>query len=285
MGSWIVDIILKCILGIFSDILAGIVDVFTEILNNIFIVAQRIVQGDFVQNVTNYSLKLALSILTFLAISQIIKLYIFYEGGNAEEDMTGFFVRLGKSAILVSFSTVICSLFITFSNKVANDVLQILSGKIEIAPILSKEISMVTNLVFGKAFVSLLLILVAILCLGIISVQAALRGVNLAILQMTAPVFATNYITTDKGLWNKWVQNMMSVSLTYVFQIGLTNIGMKFLMSGITTDIVNSVIGIAWLIVTIQSPKLLKEFAYSTGVSTGMGKISSTVMSVARFIK
>lgn len=285
MGSWIVDIILKCILGIFSDILAGIVDVFTEILNNIFIVAQRIVQGDFVQNVTNYSLKLALSILTFLAISQIIKLYIFYEGGSAEEDMTGFFVRLGKSAILVSFSTVICSLFITFSNKLASDVLEILSGKIEIAPILSKEISMVTNLVFGKAFVSLLLILVAILCLGIISVQAALRGVNLAILQMTAPVFATNYITTDKGLWNKWVQNMMSVSLTYVFQVGLTNIGMKFLMSGITTDIVNSVIGIAWLIVTIQSPKLLKEFAYSTGVSTGMGKISSTVMSVARFIK
>lgn len=284
MGSWIVDIILSAILKVITEFISGIIDKFSKLLNDVFVIAEEVVQGDFVSKLTNYSFKLAISILIFLAISQIIKLYILPEGEDPESDMSGFFIRLGKSAILISFSTVICTMFINFSKFVAKDVISLLSGKIDVASQLQSGVKSVEGVAFGSALATLLILMSIIICLIIICVQAGLRGVNLAILQITAPLFMANYITTDKGLYNKWIQNMFSVSLTYVFQITLTNIGLKFFVNGFE-NMISVFIGISWLIVTIQSPKLLKEFAYSTGVGSGVSRASSSAMHLIRYLK
>lgn len=284
MGDWIQQIIFNMITEALTQFVSGIVDKFSSVLNNVFIIAQKVVQGDFVTKITDYTFKLAISILIFMAISQIIKLYILPEGEDPESDMTGFFIRLGKSAILISFSTVICSIFIDFTNKLANDLLKILSGKIEIAAMLKNQIKTLDGVTFGSAMVVLIMIITLIIMLFIICIQAGLRGVNLAILQMTAPIFMANYITTDKAIYNKWVQNMFSVSLTYIAQIGFTTIGLKFFAKGFD-NIANVFIGFCWLIVTIQSPKLLKEITYSTGVGSGISRVGSSAMEMIRILK
>ena len=64
---------------------------------------------------------------------------------------------------------------------------------------------------------------------------------------------------------------------------------MKYLAYGTVGNLINSLIGIAWLIVCIQSPKFLKELAYSTGVGEGISRgassVSQVAMSISRFIK
>lgn len=286
IGKLILQIILNAILSLLTDLVAGIVDFFSKLLDNVFIVAEKMITGDFVGKVTNYCLKLGIALLVLISISQIIKSYILYEDGEGENDISGFLIRLGKTAILMTFSTAICNIIITVSQLVGKDMLSVLSGKIATTDILSKELSLLTGVPFGKGVITLFFLLVVIVCLIIISVQAGLRGVNLAVLQMTAPLFAVNYVTTDKGLWKKWVQNILSVAFTYVVQISLTNIAMKYIGMGITNDIINTLLGLCWLIVTIQSPRLLKEFAYSSGVGNGVSRSSSQVMmAVSRFIK
>ena len=99
---WILEIIQKAFLGFITDWISGVIDSFTSFLDNVFIVSSQVVKGDFVTRVTSYSLKLGVAILVFLAISQIIKLYILNDSGEPEEDFLGFFIRLGKSAILMS---------------------------------------------------------------------------------------------------------------------------------------------------------------------------------------
>ena len=286
---WILEIIQKAFLGFITDWISGVIDSFTSFLDNVFIVSSQVVKGDFATRVTSYSLKLGMAILVFLAISQIIKLYILNESGEPEEDFLGFFIRLGKSAILMSFSTIICSMIINFSEFVANDVKSILGGTISTSAVMKKDLLEIATMGFGTALTSIIVLLVVIISLFIIGIQAGIRGVNLAVLQMTAPVFACNYVTTDKGLWKKWLQNMMSVSLTYVMQIALLNIALKYLAYGIVGNLINSLIGIAWLIVCIQSPKFLKELAYSTGVGEGISRgassVSQVAMSISRFIK
>ena len=282
---WILEIIQKAFLGFITDWISGVIDSFTSFLDNVFIVSSQVVKGDFVIRVTSYSLKLGVAILVFLAI----KLYILNESGEPEEDFLGFFIRLGKSAILMSFSTVICSMIINFSEFVANDVKSILGGTISTSAVMKKDLVQIATMGFGTALTSIIVLLVVIISLFIIGIQAGIRVVNLAVLQMTAPVFACNYVTTDKGLWKKWLQNMMSVSLTYVMQIALLNIALKYLAYGIVGNLINSLIGIAWLIVCIQSPKFLKELAYSTGVGEGISRgaspVSQVAMSISRFIK
>lgn len=285
--AWVIDLILKSILKALTEFLSGVVDTLSEILDNIFKISQMIVQGDFVSTITNYCFKLGLALLTFFAIAQIIKLYILPDSGDPEDDMNGFFIRVGKSAILLCFSTVICSMIVQFTNFISDDVLSAISGNVQgsaISALFKNEITSLVDSTLGGAIGIILIILASIICLLIISIQAGIRGVNLAILQMTAPIFAVNYITTDKGLWNKWLQNMMSVSLTYTFQVVLTNIALKFFALGFQSTIY-PLIGICWLIVTIQSPKVLKEFAYSTGVGQGASKMSSMAYHAVRLLK
>lgn len=282
---WISDVIQKAFLGFLTDFLSGVVDSFTSFLDNIFIVSSQVVKGDFVTRVSSYSLKLGIAILTFLALSQIIKLYILNESGEPEDDIFGFFIRLGKSAILMSFSTIICSMINNFAQFVANDVKSILGGTISTSALFKKDLSTILTLGFGEALTATIVLIVMLVAMFIIGIQAGIRGVNLAVLQMTAPIFATNYITTDKGLWKKWLQNMMSVSLTYVMQIALLNIALKYISYGIVSNLINALIGIAWLIVCIQSPKFLKELAYSTGVGSGVSRGASSVVQVATSLK
>lgn len=286
---WIIEIIQEAFLKFIVNIVMGMVDTFTNLLDNIFVVSNQVVNGGFVSSITNYSLKLAIAILILLSIMQIIKLYILNESGEPENDIHGFFIRVGTSVVLMSFAPTISRMIVEFSNFVADDVLGVLGGNISTSTLLKKDLSSLLTIGFGEAISLVLVIITVIVSLFIISIQAGIRGVNLAVLQMTAPLFACNYVTTDKGLWKKWLQNMMSVSLTYVMQIALVNIALKFLAAGITSNIINTLIGVAWLIVCIQTPNFLKELSYSTGVSSGVSKAVSSaphlMSTVSRFIR
>lgn len=282
---WILNIIQEAFLGFITDWLSGLVDSFTSFLDNIFIVSSQVVKGEFVSRISSYSLKLGIAILIMLALSQILKLYILNESGEPEDDMLGFFIRLGKSAVLMSFSTMICTIIITFAEFVASDVKGILGGTISTSALFKKDLLQIATMGFGQGLTCVIVLVIVLVSLFIIGIQAGIRGVNLAVLQMTAPLFATNYITTDKGLWKKWLQNMMSVSITYVMQIALLNIALKYLAYGMVSNLINSLIGIAWLIVCIQSPKFLKELAYSTGVGEGVSRGTSSVVQVATTLK
>ncbi|GEM_PF-2965081 len=287
MAKFIGKLVMGLIIEIFGEFIMGLIDKFTAMLNNVFVLTAEVVKSDFVSKITNYSLKLGMALLIFMAVSQVLKLYVLPEGDDPENDFGGFFVRLGKSAILITFSTTIVNWGIKFSDYLASDLLSIVSGNIKIASKLNNVVTELitdTTLGFGSVLLMLLILLIVIICLLIVCVQAGLRGVNLAILQMFAPLFAVNYITTDKGLWNKWKQNLFSVSLTYVLQIVLVNISLKFIVNGFS-NITSMLIGICWLIVCIQSPKLLKEFSYSSGVGSGISRSTSTVLQGIRFLK
>lgn len=286
---WIKEVIKKASVDILIEFFNGVIDGLSELVNNIFILASKTVEGSVVSTVSNYSLKLAISILVFLAISQVIRLYVLNESGEPEEDFLGFFIRLGKTIILVSFSTIICKIIIDLSTYIANDLRNAVGGTISMSSVLEKDLVSVASMGFGEALLILLIILIILIFLIIVCIQSGIRGVNLAVLQMTAPLFAVNYITTDKGLWKKWLQNLISVAVTYGVQITLMNIALKYLAYGITSNLINGLIGICWLIVCMQSPKFLKELAYSTGVGSGLSRgvssASQVVMSFSRFIK
>lgn len=286
---WINEVIKDSIIDILVDFFNGVIDGLSELINNIFILASKTVEGSVVSNVSSYSLKLGISILVFLAISQVIRLYILNESGEPEEDFLGFFIRLGKTIILVSFSTTICKIIIDLSTYIANDLRNTVGGTISMTSGIEKDLVSVASMGFGEALLTLLFVLIILIFLIVVCIQAGIRGVNLAVLQMTAPLFAVNYITTDKGLWKKWLQNLISVSVTYGVQITLMNIALKYLAYGITSNLINGLIGICWLIVCVQSPKFLKELAYSTGVGSGLSRgvssASQVVMSFSKFMR
>ena len=282
---WIIEIMEKIVSNIVSSIVEGIVDTVSGILDDVFKVAEKVIEGNFVTNIANYSYKLGIALLIFLAVAQIIKLYILNESGDPESDFIGFFIRLGKTAIIMSFSTIIVDLVVDLSNKIGSDILGLITKGGAVSGIFRNNLSSLLSKPFGQTISLLLFMIVIIIAMLIVSIQAGIRGVELAVMKMTAPLFMTNYITTDKGLFKKWVQNLLAISLTYVSQLLFLNIALIFIGKGIA-DIINCFIGICWLIVCIKSPKALKEIAYSSGVGSGFTNgaraIGSTVMRVVK---
>ena len=65
---WIIEVMEKIVNGILEKIVSGIVDKVSSIIDDVFKVAEQVVQGDFVTRVADYSYKLGMAILIFLAI-------------------------------------------------------------------------------------------------------------------------------------------------------------------------------------------------------------------------
>lgn len=283
---WIVETLQKAIVQLIVDWIVGVIDKFTSFLNNVFILSSKIVESDYVSNISAYTYKLGIAFLVFSALAQIIKLYILNESGTPEDDFVGFFIRLGKTAILMSCSTALCTMIVKLGDYIANDLLKVVQNNSEVANVLKEQTTTLTTLPFGTAMTLVILMIIVVGSLLIISIQAGKRGVELAVAQMVAPLMLCNVITTDKALYKKWLQNIGSLSATYGVQIVLLNIGMKYItIGGVTTDITNLFIGLCWLFACIGMPKALKEFAYSSGVGASLSKGASTTMSMIRTFK
>ncbi|MFQ9249251.1 MAG: conjugal transfer protein TrbL family protein [Clostridium paraputrificum] len=282
---WLLSKLQEMLLNSIADFINGWISTFSKYIDNTFALASEVVKGDVITKLTSYTLKLALSVLIFITIAQVIRLYVLNEDGDPDDNIVAFFIRLGKSVILMTFSTYICTAIVTFSDFVANDVRKVLSGSVKVSDKFIADINVIITYGFGKALTFLFLLVLTIVALMIITVQAGIRGVNLAVLQVVAPLTATNYVTTDKGLWKKWVQKMVSVSFTYVFQMTFLNIGMSFIGNGIVGGFTNVLIGLCWLIACIKVPSFLDEFAYATGVGSGMSKSVNIMQTVAMLAK
>ena len=281
--GWINKKILEVIIKVISDFLYGVIDKFSSLLNDVFSASKDIVNGTYVKSLTSFSLTFAISILVLLAIAQLIKLYILPDSGEPEENISGYFIRLGKTVILVTFSSEVCTIIVNLSDYIASDVLKIV-GKSKISNALKGGINSLDGIAFKTAIAALGLIAIALIAIIIIIYQATKRAVEMVVLQIVAPIFAVNYLTTDKGLWNKWLQTMLSVALTYVFQVALVNIGLKFIVNGID-DALYMVVGLAWLGLAITSPKILKEFAYSSSIGNTAKSIGSIAIHNTHFKK
>lgn len=205
------------------------------------------------------------------------------DSGEPEENISGYFIRLGKTVILVTFSSEVCTIIVNLSDYIASDVLKIVE-KSKISNVLKGGINSLDGIAFKTAIAALGLIAIALIAIIIIIYQATKRAVKMVVLQIVAPIFAVNYLTSDKGLWNKWLQTMLSVALIYVFQVALVNIGLKFIVNGID-DALYMVVGLAWLGLTITSPKILKEFAYSSSIGNTAKSIGSIAIHNTHFKK
>lgn len=267
-------------LGAFTNILKtfllNVIEAFSSFINDMFSMSSSIIDGEYATKLTSYCFKLGLAMLVISGLMQIIKLYLLPDSGEVEDNPGGYFIRFTKATIIMCCSTQICAIVNNISSKLANDFLIIVSKSdtSSLSQSLIDEIGSIS--IDSPALGTIAIFMIIVISFLVILFQIGIRAINLVILQIVAPLFSVNYLTTDKALFNKWLQNLCSVSLTYVMQIVCLNIGMRFIVDGIDV-MLNLLVGACWLIVTIQSPKVLKEFAYSTGTNGGAKGVASTV--------
>ena len=149
------------------------------------------------------------------------------------------------------------------------------------------DIEQATNVGAGTILFLLFFVLAVVVGLLIITIQTAIRAAELCFIIVAAPIMALGQIYSDGGVWNSWWRQLVTLALAQAWQF----FGLKGMMDSsqfvldapdhtmtsfsITTNVVDHVflallMSLAFVIVTIRGPHLLKEWAAHSGVGRGV---------------
>ncbi len=158
---------------------------------------------------------------------------------------------------------------------------------------LLNQASAIAGMTIETLLVIILGIVFLLICIVIVSIQAAIRAAELIYYMVAAPIVSLGQINSDGGIWNNWWRSLVVLSFSGAVQwLGIKIVIASFTLitlvpaaagGPITGICVSLVLALGAAIATISGPHLLKEWSYHTGVGGGLTTAGMFVMqTVAR---
>ena len=153
-------------------------------------------------------------------------------------------------------------------------------GALMAAPVAS-SLNPVATLVNGltgetglDVLVIALMLVVVLIALFVVFLQMFIRGAELAIYVIGAPLVALGWINPDGGVWQQWWKGLVILSLSAPVQW----LALHGLIATVVVDVGTKPLGafeailemLAWAWVAIRGPHMLQQWAYRSGIA-GMG--------------
>ena len=286
---------LKLIFDSVSQVIEGIVEIFTDYMNNIFQTMYDL-NNSFLNldKLNNFISGLAIILVTTFAIKQGIQVYALNSDGDPDADPLELLERISVSVAVIMCGNWMVNELIKLSAKIAEDTTS-LTTNITNSKSFTSIISAFLKLLVGSPTI-IPLVLLGILGAIIISFflflyQAGKRGVELTLFQILLPLYALDLLTTNKERWNAFFTDLMITSFGYIVQLICFKIFM-LIFAGIAKvsapkDALNSLLlSFAWMMLVVSAPKWLQKFSYSSGVGSGAkGGLRSATYLVPNLIR
>lgn len=262
------DIVDNAVTKFLTNMFEQLITFFAEVLANIMGSSLNVLQMPLVQNGITYAQALAFTILVLKVGNEAFQTYILYQRGNPDSDPSGLLVRTAQAVAIISTLPWIVTQIFTFGTKVAQDVAGLGTGQTGIND-WSAMIGFIS--VTGGSIVAIVAITLA-LSLLIVSVQASIRGAELALMAVVGPVMALNITANNQNIWNAWFKQILIVCVTQGLQIFMLQ-GTLAILTRPASSINEAglLVIFGWLWVTIKTPKYLQQFAHSTGFTGTVG--------------
>ena len=249
--------IIEALSGLFGSGIVSITQIGMNIFNDV----------PFITNVIRYSQALALSILAIKVINESLQTYILYQSGDPDADPGGLLIRTLQAVVIIAALPDMVKRLFVFGMKVANDI------AITDAASVNNFVETITTTAMLPINVLIVIIffLVAIIC---VLVQAAIRSAELAVATVVGPILALNISSTNRSTWSMWFKQVLVITTTQAIQIFMLQ---AFVSMTLSTNYLESMVGIgllrsvAWLWVTLKTPKWLQQFTYASGAGSLVG--------------
>lgn len=126
-------------------------------------------------------------------------------------------------------------------------------------------------------------LLLLALVVGIVAFQMFVRGAELALFVIAAPIVALGWLNPGGGAWTGWFQKLIYLSLATAVQW----LCLKGMIASVSTSMITSPTGavpalfimLAWGYVAYKGPHLMEQWGYRTGMGQGMGQHTRTIVS------
>lgn len=260
------DLIKDGTFSFFANFFELLISFFGSNLSDLMSTAINVLDMPLVVNVVKYAQILAIALLVVKAGSEIFTTYILYENGDPDADPAGVLVRTAQAAAIIFFMPWLIREIFTFGTKVAKDVAMLRTGSSSVS-----DWSYITGIsVASQGSVFIIFMIIILVMLLIISIQAAIRGAELALMSVLGSIMALNLTANNRSIWSAWLRQVIIICVSQALQI--------FMISGALSLMINRSLSsngmfivFGWLWVTIKTPNYVKQFAYSTGLTSSIG--------------
>lgn len=258
-----------------NEILKNILDYFSNIINNEFLITTYINDTQQVKTVVNFTVALAYMLLVATTVKQLIDIYGLHTTGDSNESPLEVVYRASVSSVLIAGSELFYTEFFKFTSRLGKDITMATSGE---------TITDKCNSWMGmeNAIAGVLMTLVIVIAIVIFFVIASIRGAQVMLFRVLFPIFAIDRSFTNKDRWNKFLQSYVGCFIGFTVQ--LLCFGMfrsTFMQVGngnlATTATIAS---FGWLIMAIKSPKWLDQYVFKSGMGEGLSRSLSQAGSI-----
>ena len=255
-----------------------------SLLSNIAAQGLTIAQLPFVGEVTQSMAAVAATLLITRVAWEGLSRYVLWNEGTG--DGTGG--ELLKGVLRTAFFMGLGSFLAIWVFRFGLD----LAGVVGAAPLASatrltsswvQDVVQAPNVAVGTVLFLLLFILAVVGGLLVVTIQTAIRAAELTFLVVAGPLMALGQLYPDGGVWNSWWRQLVTLSVAQAWQF----FGLKAMVSvsqvvldgspaaSLSNNLIDQVfvavlMSLAFIIVTVRGPHLIKEWAAHTGIGGGI---------------
>jgi hypothetical protein len=259
--------------GWISNFLTNIINFFTTGYVGSMSVIGSVFHDANVQHIMFAVQGFALAVLAIRVGYEILNTYLLHMAGDGTADPKGVLFRTAKAAAFIMGVPWVIGYLLQISISLANDVNTIGSVSISGNPITLFD---PVNLVSAGIGV-ILFTLVALVIWVLINLQMACRAVEIGVLAMAGPLMAIGFVSPAEGLGAAWWKELVVQMMAQPLQILMLRLSLIQMGSSSITGAGYFLI-IGWLWVTYKSPKIVQQFALSTGIGGAVGGAAQTAM-------
>jgi hypothetical protein len=267
INKWIINIIMS------------VINFFTANYTGILQQAGTILQDPNVRTVMFGVQAFALVVLAVRVGYEILHTYLLHMAGDGSADPKGVLFRTAKAAAFIMGVPWAVGWLFQLSMTMANDV-----GAIGALTPDSNPFTTAASTLVGGELVFALLLLAAFIIYILINFQMACRAVEIGLLAMVGPLMAVGFVSPTEGLGAVWWRELVVQCMAQPLQILMLRMSLLAMGNGtINLNGVTVFFIIGWFWVTYKSPKLLQQFAMSTGIGGAAAGIGRMVIQKAFF--
>ena len=247
-----------------SDFILDFTDFFKQGVINLFEIGTGFAELNEIKGAVNATTIVAMALVVVFVAKEILSTYILETNGDPDGDPFQLLVKASQSICLICCNDVIFNFSVNITQKFATDLKAAATPEkifVDTKKLFLNAVDPPTTLV-NSVFIITFLILTIVL-----AVKAGFRGVELAFMKILFPIMAIDLITVSGERWNSFFTTYVVTFTGYIFQLLAFCMAIDNYTVALVSDSSKYLTAGAFLIFSINIPKWMEKFAYSSGLS------------------
>ena len=288
---------------VLTNLIGGMLDIVGIIAQSIGGLALAQTHLPWVQGVQTDLMAVVWTLLGVRVAYEALTRYILWNEGTADLDGTALWKGILRTMIYVALAGVMATTVFQWGLDLGTVVMAApMTGAAGQLHTISADLATLPSAVIGFILAALIAVVGEVVALLIILCQMAIRSAELLYYMLAGPFLALGQMNLDGGTWTAWWQGLIVLSLAQAWQL-LALKGMIGTTQFITSQAAGSTLGavlrhggvtavfaglpladgrmvvmmllslllmMGWLIVGIRGPHILQQWAYRSGMGSGM---------------